>query len=102
MSHTDLLYQKQKRRRNFDQSSLDEVKGIGQKNKNELLRYFVGIKSIKKASLKEITSVNGIGHKKAELIYNFFNIKIIMIPNLISLLKDFIDNTYNLGFDFQC
>ncbi len=74
-SHRFALSRSKKRRSNFSQSSLDEVKGIGQKNKNELLRYFVGIKALKKASLKEITSVNGIGHKKAELIYNFFNKK---------------------------
>ena len=74
-SHRFALSRSKKRRKSFIKSSLDEVKGIGNKNKNELLRYFGGIQSLRNASIKEINLVKGIGNKKAELIFNFFHSK---------------------------
>lgn len=50
-------------------SSLEEIPGIGAKRRRELLRYFGGIQSIKRASLEEIARVPGISQSLAERIF---------------------------------
>ena len=48
---------------------------IGSKNKNSLLRHFGGIESLRKASLDQIKSIEGIGPMKAKLIFDYLNKK---------------------------
>ena len=72
-SHRFALSRSKKRRKNVSQSTLDEIKGIGKRNKRDLLRHFGGIKSLKKASEEQIKSIEGIGSTKAKAIYDFFN-----------------------------
>jgi excinuclease ABC subunit C len=67
------LSRSKKRRKNISQSTLDEIKGIGKKNKRDLLRHFGGIESLRKASTEQIKSIEGIGLIKAKAIFDFFN-----------------------------
>ncbi len=72
-SHRFALSRSKKRRKNITYSVLDEIKGIGSKNKNTLLRHFGGIESLRKASADQIKSIKGIGPMRAKLIFNYFN-----------------------------
>ena len=53
-------------------SELDDVKGIGDKRKKELLKHFHTIDNIKKASIEELAKVKGMNRKVAEDLYNHF------------------------------
>ncbi|MDA9729482.1 excinuclease ABC subunit UvrC [SAR86 cluster bacterium] len=72
-SHRFALSRSKKRRKNITHSTLDEIKGIGSKNKKVLLRHFGGIESLRKASIDQIKSIQGIGSMRAKLIYDHFN-----------------------------
>ena len=74
-SHRFALSRSKKRRKNITNSAIDEIKGIGSKNKNSLLRHFGGIESLRKASLDQIKSIEGIGPMKAKLIFDYLNKK---------------------------
>ena len=53
-------YNRKLRNKDTTKSKLDEIKGIGTKKKQELLKRFGSIEGIKKASLEEITEIKGI------------------------------------------
>jgi len=72
-SHRFALLKSKARRKNIISSEVDEIKGIGVKNKKILLRHFGGIDSLRKASLDQIKSIKGIGVKRAELVFKYFN-----------------------------
>ena len=72
-SHRFALSRSKKRRKNIINSTLDEIKGIGNRNKSALLRHFGGIESLRKASLDQIKSVEGIGPMRAKLISEYLN-----------------------------
>ena len=72
-SHRFALSRSKKRRKNVTNSTLDEIKGIGSKNKKVLLRHFGGIESLRKASIDQIKSIQGIGSMRAKLIHDHFN-----------------------------
>jgi excinuclease ABC subunit C len=74
-SHRFALSRSRKRRKNITNSTIDEIKGIGSKNKNSLLRHFGGIESLRKASFDQIKSIEGIGAMKAKLIFDYLNKK---------------------------
>ena len=74
-SHRFALSRSKKRRKNITNSAIDEIKGIGSKNKNSLLRHFGGIESLRKASLDQIKSIRGIGPMRAKLIFDYLNEK---------------------------
>ncbi len=54
-------------------SSLEQIEGIGEKKRRELLRHFGGLSEIKRAGIEDLTSVSGISPKLAERIYNQFH-----------------------------
>ena len=54
-------------------SELDDIKGIGEKRKRELLKHFHTIDNIKKASIEELAQVKSMNRKVAEDLYNYFN-----------------------------
>ena len=54
-------------------SSLQEIEGIGQTKRRNLLIYFGGIQGIKDANISELLLVDGINVKLAENIYNYFH-----------------------------
>jgi excinuclease ABC subunit C len=72
-SHRFALSRSKKRRKNLTKSTLDEIKGIGSKNKKVLLRHFGGLESLRKASIDQIKSTEGIGSIRAKLIYDYLN-----------------------------
>jgi excinuclease ABC subunit C len=72
-SHRFALKTSKRRRTQMTNSTLDNVKGIGNKNKNSLLRHFGGIESLSKANIDQIKSVSGIGLEKAKVIFDYFN-----------------------------
>tara|TARA_Y200000002_G_scaffold332890_1_gene298946 strand:+ start:1186 stop:3027 length:1842 start_codon:yes stop_codon:yes gene_type:complete len=64
-----LLNQKKKMRKTLIHSSLDELSGIGSVRKKVLLRYFGSLEQIKRASVEDLSEVEGIGKNTAESIF---------------------------------
>tara|TARA_B100000700_G_scaffold242846_1_gene270565 strand:- start:175 stop:2067 length:1893 start_codon:yes stop_codon:yes gene_type:complete len=54
-------------------SKIDQIDGVGKKRRNILLKYFGGIKNLKKASVNEIIKVPGIPEKLARKILIYLN-----------------------------
>lgn len=59
-------------KRNLE-SELDEINGIGKAKRIALTAKFGSVSAIKKASVKELSSADGIGQKLAEEIYAHFH-----------------------------
>lgn len=70
-----ITYHKTIRDKSLIQSVLDEIPGIGQKRKSELLKHFGSIGKIKKASIDELKKVEGMNEKIAINVYDFFRKK---------------------------
>ena len=66
--NTAIEYHRKVRDKEITKSVLDNIEGIGQKKKEELLKNFKTIKNIKSASIEEITTVKGINKSLAEKI----------------------------------
>lgn len=56
-------------------STLDDIPGIGEKRRNQLLKHFGGLQGLNKASLDDIKKVNGISENMAQVIYQFLHPK---------------------------
>ena len=65
---TAISYHKKLRDAEVQKSQLDEIKGIGEVKKLELLKKFGSVQKIKEASIEEISSVKGITIGLAEKI----------------------------------
>lgn len=65
-----ITFHRNKRSKHQLHSELDEIKGIGEKSKELLLKNFKTVKRIKSADIQELTGV--IGPQKATLIHNYF------------------------------
>lgn len=70
-----ITYHKKLRSKELKHSILDEIKGIGEKRKINLLKHFGDIDSIKNANINEIASVKGINKDLAAMIYNHLHEK---------------------------
>lgn len=68
-------YHRTIRSKQIDHSELDEIKGVGQKRKINLLRHFGDIESIKKAEIEDLMRVKGMNSRVAQEIYNYFKEK---------------------------
>lgn len=64
---------RKKRAKSIYKSRVDEIEGIGQKRKHDLLNYFGSAEEIANASLKDLQKVAGINKKTAEKIFNYFH-----------------------------
>lgn len=64
-----VTYHKKLRSRELKYSILDEIKGVGEKRKIKLLKHFGDINHIKKASIDELASIEGINRNLANTIY---------------------------------
>ncbi len=63
-------YHKTLRSKEFEKSRLDDIIGVGNKRKINLLKHFGDISKIEKASVNDIAMVDGISKKLAEKIHD--------------------------------
>ena len=68
-----ITFHREKRSKNALHSELDNIKGIGPKTRDDLLKTFKSVKRIKEASVEQLTAVVGVS--KANAIHAFFNDK---------------------------
>ena len=68
-----ITFFRNKHSKNALHSELDDIRGIGPKTKDELLKTFKSLKRIKEADIQSLTSV--IGQAKAEMLFNYFHQK---------------------------
>ena len=66
-----ITYHRDKRSKHALHSELDDIKGIGPKTKDELLKKLKSVKKIKEADIQQLTDI--IGHAKATMIWNHFH-----------------------------
>ncbi len=62
-----------RRRRDLREAGLQEIAGIGPTRKRALLHYFGTLKAIERASVGDLTQVDGISAETARRIYEFFH-----------------------------
>ena len=66
-----ITYHRDKRSKHALHSELDDIKGIGPKTKDELLKKLKSVKKIKEADLQTLTEL--LGANKANLVYEYFH-----------------------------
>lgn len=66
-------YHRQLRSRNQVHSVLDEIPGVGENRRKQLIRYFGEIRKIKEAEVEFLMEVPGIPESVAKNIYTFFH-----------------------------
>ncbi len=69
-----LSYHRKLRNKKLTESELDVIKGIGNKKKQALLKYFGSVDELRKSDVLEIEKVAGITKKDAENIWKFFHL----------------------------
>lgn len=67
-----ISYHRSLRTKKMFKSELDDIKGIGEKRKKELLKHFQSIDRIKRATIEELSEVKGMNKNVAEELYNHF------------------------------
>jgi len=65
-----IKFHREKRSKQQTSSELDNIQGIGEKTKNDLIQHFKSLKRVKTASLEDIAKI--IGNSRASIIYNYF------------------------------
>lgn len=68
--NTAITYHRKLRDKEIAKSELDNIKGIGEKKKNILLKKFGSVQKIKEASIDEISDTKGIDKELAKKIKN--------------------------------
>ena len=68
-----ITYHKKLRKKQYYESPLDKIVGIGKVKKKNLLRHFGDMQKIRDASLDELGKVKSITVKDANTIYDYFN-----------------------------
>ena len=66
-----ITFHREKRSKNALHSELDNIKGIGPKTRDDLLKAFKSVKRIKEAAVEELAAVVGVA--KANIIYTYFH-----------------------------
>lgn len=66
-----ITFHRDKRSKQALHSELDDIKGIGPKTKEALIKHFKTVRAIKDTDLQTLTAV--IGQKKAQFVYSFFH-----------------------------
>lgn len=69
-----IKFHRDKRSKKQTASELDNIKGIGEKTKNELIKHFKSVKRVRTAEFSDIEII--IGTHRASIVYSHFN------PNL--------------------
>ncbi|ODS31336.1 MAG: excinuclease ABC subunit C [Candidatus Scalindua rubra] len=70
-----LAYHKKLRKKQYYESPLDRISGIGKVKKKDLLKHFGDMQKIRNASLDELENVKSITSKDAKSIYDYFHYK---------------------------
>lgn len=65
-----ITFHRDKRSKTQTASELDNIAGIGEKTKNELIKHFKSVKRIKSAEMFELIEI--VGNSRASTIYNYF------------------------------
>ncbi|WP_407393953.1 excinuclease ABC subunit UvrC [Methanobrevibacter sp.] len=68
-----ITYHRKLRSKDISASSLDDIVGIGKKRKIALLKEFGSIDNIKKASVEQLSKIDGMNQKTAENVYNYYH-----------------------------
>lgn len=68
--NTAITYHRKLRDKEITKSELDNIKGIGEKKKNILLKKFGSVQKIKEASIDKISDTKGINKELAKKIKN--------------------------------
>lgn len=66
-----ISYHKQKRSKSQTKSELDEIPGVGEKTKTDLLKAFKSLKRLREAKLEDIQSI--VGTHRGSVIYKYFH-----------------------------
>ena len=66
-----ITFHREKRSKHALHSALDDIKGIGPKTREELLKGLKTVKAIREAEISEITAI--VGPAKAKIIYDYFH-----------------------------
>ena len=61
------------KRKEMKRSSLEDIKGIGPKKAQLLLKQMGTLSAIKRATVEQLASVNGISQADAEAVHAYFN-----------------------------
>lgn len=56
-------------------SILDDIEGIGEKRRKQLMKHFVSLEGIKNASVEELARVESMNERAAKSVYEFFHKK---------------------------
>lgn len=73
-----ITHHRNRRSKGQTASLLDEIKGVGEKTRESLLREFKSLKRIREASIEELSKV--VGNAKADLIYSELQKKNNQVP----------------------
>ena len=65
-----IKFHREKRSKQQTSSELDNIQGIGEKTKNDLIQHFKSLKRVRTASLEDIAKI--IGNGRASIIYKYF------------------------------
>ena len=68
-----ITFHREKRSKHALHSVLDDIKGIGPKTKDALLKSLKSVKRIQQSDLQALSEI--IGQTKAKVVYNYFHIK---------------------------
>ncbi|MDD3535531.1 MAG: excinuclease ABC subunit UvrC [Candidatus Cloacimonetes bacterium] len=70
-----ITFHRQRRTKRTLHSELQEIPGVGEKTVLLLLKELGSVERVKEATLKELSSLKGVGQKMAEKIYDYFRAK---------------------------
>lgn len=68
-----ISYHRKLREKRLKASLLDEIPGIGNQKKRELIRYFGSVERMRESSLDEFTKVSGVGRVLASRVYSYLH-----------------------------
>ncbi|MGR3310709.1 MAG: excinuclease ABC subunit UvrC [Candidatus Brocadiales bacterium] len=68
-----ITYHKKLRQRQYYESPLNKIPGIGEIRRKSLMRHFSNIENIRRASIEQLKEVKHISEKQATAIYNHFH-----------------------------
>jgi len=68
-----ITFHRERRKKRTIASELDQIKGIGEKRRQHLLKTFGSVKNIKESSVEELKEKGKLPEKLAQLVYDYFH-----------------------------